>query len=381
MPDDRRYLDIIEIPEPCPASWEAMEGDQYKRFCSQCSKHVFDLSAHSREEAEQLLQSGAAKICVSFIRNPDGSVQTDECPRPLRPLRNGLKLAASFVAGIFVAACATVPGFAQGNGDSRRLGGKPVAMPPPPVPQERINGDLTPPPYRTSGEPGPVIQNRPLLRATVYAEDIQSGQGNLFVDSRSRTIRGLILSQSFQLKRHSKAPQQPLTESASAEWQRWYHNVGNSLFAAWKRLGKPTGQITVQVTARQHNRLEISRMGSPHPANAASAEDIDNFVDAVQQSVNSLSNSPVLSFPPVPAGVEEVSFSATFGVDHEKFPRHDAEGFDVTFKYDPHGNIDVLARKFVSLVDVSADTSISINASGGDISVGSINVSRPPQKK
>jgi hypothetical protein len=38
-------LDEIEIATPCPASWEAMTGDDRSRFCGQCRLNVYNLSA------------------------------------------------------------------------------------------------------------------------------------------------------------------------------------------------------------------------------------------------------------------------------------------------------------------------------------------------
>lgn len=70
-------LDVIEVPRPCPVPWETMTGsDAQRRFCSHCNRHVHDLSAMSRAEAEDLICKSAGELCVRFMRTPDGKVKT-----------------------------------------------------------------------------------------------------------------------------------------------------------------------------------------------------------------------------------------------------------------------------------------------------------------
>ena len=75
-------LDVIRIDEPCPASWERMAGDERVRFCEGCRKHVHNLSAMTRTEAERLVCDGAGNLCVRFARGEDGIVQTLEYRTP-----------------------------------------------------------------------------------------------------------------------------------------------------------------------------------------------------------------------------------------------------------------------------------------------------------
>ncbi len=76
-------LENIRIASPCHASWEAMQGDEQQRFCSACNKHVYNLSAMTREDAEKLLASGQ-QICGRFYRRADGTILTEDCPVGLR---------------------------------------------------------------------------------------------------------------------------------------------------------------------------------------------------------------------------------------------------------------------------------------------------------
>ena len=71
-------LDVIEVKQPCPASWGSMRGDDRMRFCEGCRRHVQNLSAMTRAEAEQLLEGCPpdTRLCVRFGRLADGTVQT-----------------------------------------------------------------------------------------------------------------------------------------------------------------------------------------------------------------------------------------------------------------------------------------------------------------
>ena len=57
----------------CPKSWENMAGDETRRFCTYCKKHVHNLEALSVSERLALLASPAASICSRYqvaIRRP-----------------------------------------------------------------------------------------------------------------------------------------------------------------------------------------------------------------------------------------------------------------------------------------------------------------------
>jgi hypothetical protein len=73
-------LDGIRIASPCRANWEAMPGDDRSRFCSECSRTVFNLSGMTRAEAEALLRERGGDLCGRFYRRRDGTVLTADCP-------------------------------------------------------------------------------------------------------------------------------------------------------------------------------------------------------------------------------------------------------------------------------------------------------------
>ena len=67
-------LSRLDVEEPCHADWNTMKGDESRRFCSGCRKHVHNLSEMSADEAEALLNSGP--VCVRFRRDDRGRLIT-----------------------------------------------------------------------------------------------------------------------------------------------------------------------------------------------------------------------------------------------------------------------------------------------------------------
>jgi len=73
-------LDRIKIASPCSADWEQMEGNDRVRFCADCKKNVFNLSAMTRRDAEALLNEANGNLCARLYRRADGTVLTEDCP-------------------------------------------------------------------------------------------------------------------------------------------------------------------------------------------------------------------------------------------------------------------------------------------------------------
>ena len=94
-------LDHISVAAPCHAKWSEMSGDERARFCKLCSKHVYNLSAMSRTEAEALVQQKEGKVCVRFYQRADGTVLTDNCPVGLRAARDRMRWIGAGIAALF----------------------------------------------------------------------------------------------------------------------------------------------------------------------------------------------------------------------------------------------------------------------------------------
>ncbi len=103
-----------------------MAGDDRVRFCAECKKHVYNLSAMNRREAEVLLVKSEGGICTRFYRRPDGTMLTEDCPVGLRAKAVLLKRRLSFamsgilsVAGAFAQAPSKPDQLVQVETDAR----------------------------------------------------------------------------------------------------------------------------------------------------------------------------------------------------------------------------------------------------------------------
>ena len=120
MPDEAPVLEGLKVASPCTVSWEGMKGDARVRHCGGCRMNVYNLSAMSRREAENLVRTTEGRLCVRFYRRADGTVLTADCPVGLAAVRRRLALfggaLAAMFLGIFAAGCGRAP--APGDGPS-----------------------------------------------------------------------------------------------------------------------------------------------------------------------------------------------------------------------------------------------------------------------
>src|SRR5260370_7964937 len=73
-------LSTVRIASPCQADWVSMAGNDRQRFCSQCQRNVYNISAMTRREANRLLAQEEGGICARLYRRADGTVLTEDCP-------------------------------------------------------------------------------------------------------------------------------------------------------------------------------------------------------------------------------------------------------------------------------------------------------------
>lgn len=73
-------LDKLQVASPCEADWERMEGDARRRLCGHCHRHVYNLSAMTRDEILTLLGAPGASPCVRLYQRADGTLLTADCP-------------------------------------------------------------------------------------------------------------------------------------------------------------------------------------------------------------------------------------------------------------------------------------------------------------
>ncbi len=82
-----RQFKEIRIASPCSADWNVMTGDERARFCQQCQKHVYNLSALTQAQVQALIVANEGKFCARFYRRADGTMLTADCPVGLKALR------------------------------------------------------------------------------------------------------------------------------------------------------------------------------------------------------------------------------------------------------------------------------------------------------
>ena len=93
-------VDKMRVASPCSMSWDAMKGDDKKRFCQHCNLHVYNISAMTRRETEDLIKINEGRLCARVYRRADGTVLTQDCPIGLKALRRRLKMRV----GVFLSA-------------------------------------------------------------------------------------------------------------------------------------------------------------------------------------------------------------------------------------------------------------------------------------
>jgi hypothetical protein len=119
----------IPISTPCGADWRTMKPSDTKRFCDTCKKHVHDLSAMTRGEAQAVLASPPVEgLCVRYLRDAHGDIvfrQGPIAPTLLVRARRIALVAAAAALPMAMAACGTM-------GSPRPTMGSPVPTTPNP---------------------------------------------------------------------------------------------------------------------------------------------------------------------------------------------------------------------------------------------------------
>ena len=110
-----------------------MTGDEHARFCGQCQKNVYNLSAMTREQIETLIREKEGKFCGRFYRRTDGRLLTADCPSRVRRIRAHLaKIGGALCALVLsVIGCSPRQTSQNGGGKSGEILMGDVAMPTP----------------------------------------------------------------------------------------------------------------------------------------------------------------------------------------------------------------------------------------------------------
>lgn len=132
-------LDNVHVAAPCPADWNEMHGDERARFCNQCQLNVYNLSAMTRQEAEQLLREREGRLCVRFYRRADGTIITENCPKGLAIIKRRVTRTATAVFSSILAFLSGVGIYNMTGVSSHEIGG---IMAVPVTPEPAIQGEL-----------------------------------------------------------------------------------------------------------------------------------------------------------------------------------------------------------------------------------------------
>lgn len=85
-----------------------MAGDERVRHCSECNLNVYNLSAMTERQVQELIADSRGKrLCTRFYRRADGTVLTQDCPWSLRALKRKMsRLGAAVLTAIMGATIA-----------------------------------------------------------------------------------------------------------------------------------------------------------------------------------------------------------------------------------------------------------------------------------
>ena len=84
----------LTVPNPCPADWNRMTGDNTRRFCHHCKKHVHNLAEMTSEQAKAVFEQ-QSNPCVRIDPHPEQAVRFQA-----QPIHTWF-----FVAAVSLAAC------------------------------------------------------------------------------------------------------------------------------------------------------------------------------------------------------------------------------------------------------------------------------------
>ena len=156
----------IPIAKPCSADWSAMDGDDRRRLCAQCNKHVHNLSALPPRLLRRFVEQHDGTECIGYAVRENGDIIT--APRwpwlhrllsPFRCLGRGCAWLLAILVPSLFAGCFPFP--------EKRIQGAIQPRNPPPNTKtvrgtcngQMVMGEIAPPPARTL--PSPATPQKP----------------------------------------------------------------------------------------------------------------------------------------------------------------------------------------------------------------------------
>lgn len=125
-------LPEIKMASPCTARWESMTGNDQSRHCAECNRNVYNFSAMTSAEIEQLIAArNGDRLCGRLYRRDDGTILTRDCPVGLRVrVRRISRRVVAALAAAMSFACTTksLPRQALPQQDNSMLGDVMIAQ-------------------------------------------------------------------------------------------------------------------------------------------------------------------------------------------------------------------------------------------------------------
>jgi hypothetical protein len=59
-------VEQIHIPNPCTQNWNKLKGQDGKKFCDICQKHVHDVTNKTQDDLDELLNQNQGRVCISI---------------------------------------------------------------------------------------------------------------------------------------------------------------------------------------------------------------------------------------------------------------------------------------------------------------------------
>jgi len=116
-------MPALRIANPCSANWADMPGTDKVRHCPRCDLDVYNFSAMTQLEINQIVAARTGRLCARFYQRPDGTMLTENCPAGIRTgvLRGSTMAAAALVALVTIAPANADPLTAQVGSSSLQI--------------------------------------------------------------------------------------------------------------------------------------------------------------------------------------------------------------------------------------------------------------------
>ncbi len=80
--ESKGHLQRLQILSPCQSAWEAMAGDERRRHCQECDKHVYDFAELTPREIARLVEATGGYLCGRLTRDARGQLVTRRSALP-----------------------------------------------------------------------------------------------------------------------------------------------------------------------------------------------------------------------------------------------------------------------------------------------------------